>query len=192
MLPQPKSIDSFTALLASEAARPAATRAKVASIEATAAATLEQFDRQPVEADLAQVLTAQSTALASRAMLASIDRFTVESRGQALADAAARTHKDTGKPLLEGELAERLKPRAAKHASLGKAAAIDQAALMNPDLSQDEWAALEDHRAGLVGQAESLEASLSNARSAIERFSNGPSAETWHDAVRAVRAVDFS
>ena len=192
MLPQPKTIDSFIAMLSNEAARPVTFRAKLSARHDADASALERFDAQPLESDLDQVLTAQSDKLAVAATLESFDRFTVESRGQALADAAARTHKDTGKRLLEAELAERSKNRMAKHAALGKVAAADQVALLNPDLPPTEFDMLEAHRAGLVGQSEALEYCFSVSKSAIERFSNGPTAETWHDAVRAVRAVDFS
>ena len=80
----------------------------------------------------------------------------------------------------------------AKHAELGKVAAADQVALLNPDLPPTEFDMLEAHRAGLVGQSEALEYCFSVSKSAIERFFNGPTAETWGDAVRAVRAVNFS
>ena len=192
MLLQPKTIDSFIAMLSNEAARPVIFRDKLSARHDAAATTLERFDAQPLEADLDQVLTAQSVKLSAGAMLASFDRLTIESRGQALADAAARTHKDAGKRLLEGELAERSKNRMAKHAALGKVAAADQVALLNPDLPPTEFDMLEAHRAGLVGQSEALEYCFSVSKSAIERFFNGPTAETWGDAVRAVRAVDFS
>ena len=192
MLLQPKTIDSFIAMLSNEAARPVIFRDKLSARHDAAATTLERFDAQPLEADLDQVLTAQSVKLSAGAMLASFDRLTIESRGQALADAAALTHKDAGKRLLEGELAERSKNRMAKHAALGKVAAADQVALLNPDLPPTEFDMLEAHRAGLVGQSEALEYCFSVSKSAIERFFNGPTAETWGDAVRAVRAVDFS
>ena len=192
MLLQPKTIDSFSEMLSNEAARPVIFRDKLSARHDAAATTLERFDAQPLESDLDQVLTAQSDKLTTAATLENFDRIRIESRQKTLADAAAVAHHDIGKGLLENERATRSKGRAAKHAALGKAAATDQAALMNPDLSQDEWATLETHRAGLVGQAESLEFAFAISASAIERFSNVPSAETWHDAVRAVRAVDFS
>ena len=189
---KPNTIDSFTTMLSNEAARPIAFRDKLASIEGTTNATLERFAAQPLDTDIDAVLTAQSVKLAVAATLESFDRIRIESRQKTLADAAAVNLHDIGKGLLEHGLAERTKGRAAKHAGIGKEAAAHQTALMNPDLSPDEWGALENLRAGLVGQAESLEVNLSNAKSAIERFSNVPSAETWHDAVRAVRNVNFS
>ena len=192
MLLQPKTIDSFIAMLSNEAARPVALDASISARTAAVDATVERFEREPLDTGIDAFLTAQTTKLALTASRESFDRIRMETRQLTLTTAACVTHKPAGKAILEAELAERTKGRAAKHAALGKAAAAHQTALMNPDLSPDEWGALENLRAGLVGQAESLEVNLSNAKSAIERFSNVPSAETWHDAVRAVRAVNFA
>ena len=188
----PKSIDQFSELLTQEANRPAAFRAKLAARHDAAASTLERFDAQPLEADIDAVLTAQTVKLTTAATLESFDRIKMESRQKTLADAAAVSNKDAGKAILESELALRSKGRSAKHATLGKVAAAAQEAMLNPDLLPAEFDKLEARRAALVGESEALETAFSLSKSAIERFSNGPSAETWHDAVRAVRAVNFA
>ena len=192
MLPQPKTIDSFIAMLSNEAARPVIFRDKLSARHDAAATTLERFDAQPLEADLDQVLTAQSVKLATAATLESFDLIRIESRQKTLADTAAVAHHDIGKGLLENERATRSKGRAAKLATLGKASAAVQEAMFSPDLPHAELVALEAKRADLVGQSEALEFAFAISASAIERFSNVPSAETWHDAVRAVRNVNFS
>ena len=192
MSKQPATIDQFSENLASEAARPPAFRAKLASIDGTAAATLERFDANPLESDIDQVLTAQSVKLATTAALESFDRFTMENRQQALADAAAATNKTAGKTLLEAGLAERCKNRAARMADLGRQTAAVTEEQFKPDLSDAEYKSLEVRRAALVATAEGLDSFVPAARNAITYFSNTPSAETWQDAVRAVRAVDFS
>ena len=192
MLPQPNTIDSFTQMRSNEAARPVGFRAKLSARHDAAASTLERFDAQPLDTDIDAVLTAQSVKLSAGAMLASFDRLTIESRQKTLADTAAVAHHDIGKGLLENERATRSKGRAAKLATLGKASAAVQEAMFAPDLPHAELVALEAKRADLVGQSEALEFAFAISASAIERFSYGPSAETWHDAVRAVRAVNFT
>jgi len=189
---KPNTIDSFTQMLSSEAARPVTFRDKLAARHDAAASTLERFDAQPLESDLDAVLTAQTVKLSAGAMLASFDRLNIEGRQQALADAAAVAHKTAGTAMLEAELAQRCKGRPAKMAGLGRESAAAQESMFSPDLPPAEFDKLEARRADLVGKGEALEYCFSVSKSAITRFSNGPTAETWHDAVRAVRAVDFS
>jgi len=192
MLPQPKTIDQFTAMLSAEAARPVAFRDKLANIEGTTNATLERFDAQPLETDLDQVLAAHSTKLAVVATRENFDRIPLENRCKAIADTAAVTHKPAGVAMLEADLGQRTKGRVAKRAAIGKEAAAAQEAAMNPDLPAAEFDALEAKRAALVDQAEQLDLSVANARNAITYFSNETTAESWHAAVLAVRAVNFA
>ena len=188
----PKSIDQFSELLTQEANRPAAFRAKLAARHDAAASTLERFDAQPLEADIDAVLTAQTVKLTTAATLESFDRIRIESRQLNLTTAACVTHKAAGVAILEAELAQRCKPRAAKLATLGKESAAAQESMFAPDLPQAELVALETRRAKLVDEAEYLDRTVANAKNTATRFSNGPCAETWHDAVRAVRAVNFA
>jgi len=192
MLPQPKTIDSFTAMLSNESARPVIFRAKLSARHDAAASTLERFDAQPLEADLDQALTAQTDKLTTAATLENFDRIRIESRQLNLTTAACVTHKAAGTAMLEAELAQRSKGRPAKMAALGKESAAAQESMFAPDLPQPEFDALETRRAKLVDEAEFLDRTVANAKNTATRFSNGPTAETWHDAVRAVRAVDFS
>ncbi len=192
MLLQPKTIDSFSEMLSNEAARPIAFRDKLASIEGTTNATLERFDAQPLDTDIDAVLTAQSVKLSVAATLESFDRFRIESRQLNLTTAACVTHKAAGTAMLEAELAQRCKGRPAKMAGLGRESAAAQESMFAPDLPHAELVALETRRAKLVDEAEFLDRTVANAKNTATRFSNGPTAETWHDAVRAVRAVDFS
>jgi len=189
---KPNTIDQFTAILTAEAARPPVFRDKLASIDGTATATLERFDAAPLEYDIDQVLKAQSVKLAASAMLESFDRFTMESRQRTLADAAATANKSAGKAILESELAERCKPRAARMADLGRQGAAVQESMFKPDLPDAEYKALEVKRAHLVATGEGLDSFVTAARSTITFFSNNPSAESWQSAVLAVRRVDFA
>ena len=192
MSKQPNTIDQFSETLATEAARPPAFRERLASIHGTAATTLERFEAQPLESDIDQVLTAQGVKLSTAAMLESFDRITLEHRQKTLADAAAATNKTAGVALLEGELSQRCKNRAARMADLGRQTATVTEEQFKPDLPDAEYKSLEVRRAALVATAEGLDSFVPAARNAITYFSNTPSAETWQDAVRAVRAVDFS
>jgi len=192
MSKQPNTIDSLSELIASEAARPPGFRAKLAARHEAASATLEKYNVQPLESDLDQVLAAQGVKLAAAAMLESFDSIPIENRQRTLADAAALSNKAAGVESLETELAARLKPRPAKMAQLGRETASVQEAMFAPDLPHAELVALEARRAKLVDDALYFDTLVASARNTIARFSNVPSAETWADAVRAVRAVDFS
>jgi len=189
---KPNTIDSFTAMLSNEAARPGTFRAKLSARHDAAASTLERFDAQPLETDLDQALTAQTVKLTTAALRESFDRFPIESRQLNLTTAACVTHKPAGVAMLEAELAQRCKGRPAKMAALGKESASAQESMFAPDLPHAELVALETRRAKLVDEAEFLDRTVADAKNTATRFSNGPSAETWGDAVRAVRAVDFS
>ena len=72
-----KSIDQFNSAMLAEASRPQAFRDKLASIQGTATAQLEQFEREPLESNLDQVLTAQGLRLAAGATLEAFDRITL-------------------------------------------------------------------------------------------------------------------
>ena len=189
---KPNTIDSFTAMLSNESARPVTFRAKLSSRHDADASALERFDAQPLEADLDQVLTAQSDKLAVAATLENFDRIRIESRQLNLTTVACVTHKAAGTAMLEAELAQRCKGRPAKMAGLGRESAAAQESLFAPDLPHAELVALETRRAKLVDEAEFLDRTVANAKNTATRFSNGPTAETWHDAVRAVRAVNFT
>ena len=192
MTPQPKTIDQVSEIIAAQHARPELTIAALTAALHKSETEFLQLEKDLDPADIEKLITCIARREDCHNARESYQSIRLESRQKTLADAAAVNLHDIGKGLLEHGLAERTKGRAAKHAGIGKEAAAHQTALMNPDLSPDEWDALENLRAGLVGQAEALEYCFSVCKSAIERFSNVPSAETWHDAVRAVRAVNFA
>ncbi|MCX6879860.1 MAG: hypothetical protein NTW21_39555 [Verrucomicrobia bacterium] len=188
----PSSIDLFNSAIATEEARPVSFDKNLASRDAAVTATLERFHSRPLETDLDEFLTAQAVKLSLAAARESFGSIALPNRQRMLADAYVIANKETGERLLQTQLAERVRPRAAKMAALGKETASVQESMFKPDLPHPELIALEARRAKLTDEAAFLDSAVASAKNQIAYFSNETTAENWRAAARAVQAVNFS
>jgi len=186
------SLSALAAAIATERARPGAYRTRLAAIESTAAAKLEQFEREPLGADIDQVLAAQGLRLAAGATLESFDRIAVENRELALLDGFCRENCEEIAGLLDAERIARMKPSKSYFQTMADRFATSARKFFGTGHSQDELSAASLESQKIQAESDRKTYELATSESAIVRFKNGPCWEFLNEASVAVNALDFS
>ena len=185
------SLSALAAAIATERARPGAYRTRLAAIESTAAAKLEQFEREPLGADIDQVLAAQGLRLAAGATLESFDRIAVENRELALLDGFCRENCEEIAALLDAERDNRSKPSTGYFTRMADKFAAASKSFFGPSKSPDELAAAAQESDKIQAEADAKLYQLQTSESEIARFKIAPSWETYNAANLAVNALNF-
>jgi len=191
MKPKFTNLPDLAAAIATERARPGDCRAKLAAIESTAAAKLEQFEREPLGADIDQVLAAQGLRLAARATLESFDRIAVANRELALLDEFCRENAQEIAALLDAERVNRSKPSKGYFQAMADKYTAAARKFFGVEHTQAQLAEAATDSARIQAASDQKIYELATSESEIARFRNGPCWEFFNSANLAVKSLEF-